>query len=82
MKSAQEILSEVYKLQQDSPTTMPAVDAREGQGIEVKVSKQRARKLDLIELVRTKRDAGRQEVGYSSRPFILCGLPVRRPARP
>jgi hypothetical protein len=26
------------------------------------------------------RDGARQNLGYSSRPFVLCGLPVKRPA--
>lgn len=80
MKSAKEILSELYKIEQVGAKPAPASDATKGQGTEVRISKQRSRKLNLIELVRTKRDAGRQEIGYSSRPFILCGLPVRRPA--
>jgi hypothetical protein len=43
------------------------------------VSKRMRRKLDAIELVRDKRDAGNQEIAYSSRPFILCGIPIHQP---
>src|SRR5215831_4083100 len=43
------------------------------------VSKQRLRQSESIRLVRLKRQSGIQELGYSSRPFVLCGLPVKRP---
>ena len=38
------------------------------------------RKVESIECVRLKRETARQNLGFSSRPFVLCGLPVRRPA--
>jgi hypothetical protein len=38
------------------------------------------RKVESIERVRLKRETARQNLGFSSRPFVLCGLPVRRPA--
>lgn len=44
------------------------------------VSKQKLRRVEAIELVRANREAERQNVGFSSRPFVLCGLPLRRPA--
>src|SRR6185437_11512360 len=31
--------------------------------------------------VRSKREEGKQNVGFSSRPFVLCGLQVRKPPR-
>jgi hypothetical protein len=57
---------------------------RIGEGIdrtrrEPLVSKQRLRQSESIQLVRLKRQSGIQELGYSSRPFVLCGLPVKRP---
>jgi len=30
-------------------------------------------------MVGLRREEGKQNVGFSSRPFVLCGLPVRRP---
>jgi hypothetical protein len=45
------------------------------------VSKRRMRKVESIECVRLNRDNARQNLGFSSRPFVLCGLPVKRPAR-
>jgi len=46
---------------------------------DVVVSKRRMRKVESIECVRLKRETARQNLGFSSRPFVLCGLPVRRP---
>jgi Plasmid encoded RepA protein len=48
-------------------------------GLRLKISRQTLRQLDGIELVRFKRERRKQNLGFSSRPFILCGLPVRRP---
>jgi hypothetical protein len=44
------------------------------------VSKRRMRKVESIECVRLNREGARQNLGFSSRPFVLCGLPVKRPA--
>lgn len=41
------------------------------------ISKRRMRKVDSIECVRRNREAARQNLGFSSRPFVLCGLPVK-----
>jgi hypothetical protein len=43
-------------------------------------SKRRMRKAESIECVRLNREGARQNLGFSSRPFVLCGLPVKRPA--
>lgn len=42
------------------------------------VSKQALRKVRSIECVRLNRESARQNLGYSSRPFVLCGLPIKR----
>src|SRR5690349_18662569 len=44
---------------------------------ELIVSKQNIRRADGIALVRLKREQGIQDLCFSSRPFVLCGLPVR-----
>jgi hypothetical protein len=44
------------------------------------ISKRRMRKVESIECVRLSREGARQNLGFSSRPFVLCGLPVKRPA--
>lgn len=46
---------------------------------ELLISKRRVRKVESIECVRLKRESARQNLGFSSRPFVLCGLPVKRP---
>jgi hypothetical protein len=46
---------------------------------ELIISKQRIRQVEGIELVRNKREQGNQALCFSSRPFVLCGLPVRKP---
>jgi len=43
------------------------------------VSKQKIKKAEGICLVREKRESGTQTLGFTSRPFVLCGLPIRRP---
>ncbi len=45
------------------------------------VSRYRLKQADGIALVRSNRDEGRQSLAFTSRPFILCGLPVRKPPR-
>jgi hypothetical protein len=44
------------------------------------ISKRRMRKVESIECVRLNREGARQNLGFSSRPFVLCGLLVKRPA--
>ena len=43
------------------------------------VSKHKLRQAEGISLVRQKREFGSQRLAFSSRPFVLCGLPIRRP---
>ena len=43
------------------------------------VSKRRLRQVEAIQMVRENREADRQNLGFCARPFVLCGLPVRRP---
>ncbi|MBV8863833.1 MAG: replication initiator protein A [Acidobacteriaceae bacterium] len=46
---------------------------------ELLVSKRKLRQAEIIQLVREKRERETQTLGFSSRPFVLCGLPVKRP---
>ena len=46
---------------------------------ELLVSKQKLHQAEGSCAVRLKHEEGRQNVGFSSRPFVLCGLPVRKP---
>ena len=45
------------------------------------VSKRKLRQAEGITLVRTRRDEQKQSLAFSSRPFVLCGLPVRQPPK-
>lgn len=48
---------------------------------ELIVSKQSLRQADGISLFRTNRDERKQILAFSSRPFVMCGLPVRQPPK-
>lgn len=45
------------------------------------VSKRKLKHIDRCESVCTKRDTGRQNLGFASRPFVLCALPIKRPPK-
>jgi hypothetical protein len=47
--------------------------------LDLVVSKQKLRQAEGSCLVRMKREEKNQTLAFSSRPFVLCGLPVRRP---
>jgi hypothetical protein len=46
---------------------------------ELLVSKRKPRRAEAIQTVREKRETETQNLGFSSRPFVLCGLPVKQP---
>lgn len=43
------------------------------------VSKQKLRQAEAVEMVQANRETGKQSLGFAARPFVLCGLPVKRP---
>jgi hypothetical protein len=45
------------------------------------VSARRDKKIGALASVRDRREADDQDLGYGSRPFLLCNLPVKRPPR-
>ena len=45
---------------------------------DLRVSKRRMRQADAIEMVRCRRASSQQALGFASRPFVLCGLPIKR----
>jgi hypothetical protein len=47
---------------------------------ELVFSKRKLRVAEACCQVRLKREEGNQSLGFSSRPFVLCGLPVKKPA--
>lgn len=42
------------------------------------LSKQKLKQAEQIQLIRQNRDQASQALCFNSRPFVLCGLPVRR----
>jgi hypothetical protein len=48
---------------------------------ELVISKRKLRQEEGILLVRNNRKEGSQVLAFSSRPFVLCGLPVRQPPK-
>jgi hypothetical protein len=45
---------------------------------EFRISKQRLRQPECIDLIRSNRSQGRQRPCFSARPFVLCGFPTRK----
>src|SRR5579875_931926 len=45
------------------------------------ITTRRLKQLETISLIREQRDSGHQELAYNARPFVLCGIPLRRPPR-
>lgn len=43
------------------------------------ITKQAVKKLEAIQMVREQRENGKQVIAYHARPFVLCGLPLRKP---
>jgi Plasmid encoded RepA protein len=44
------------------------------------ISKRKVRQAETIRMVRENRENEKQNLGFSARPFVLCGLPLKRPA--
>ena len=45
------------------------------------ISQHKLKHLESIQLVREQRANGKQELAFNARPFILCGIPLRRPPK-
>src|SRR5262245_20507616 len=61
---------------QAADTTTPASPAKV-----ITISTRRRRQIESMILAREERERGEQQLVYSSRPFVLCGLPVKRPQK-
>lgn len=48
-------------------------------GIDLSLSRQKHRRLESIEVVRSEREEDRTALAFHSRPFVMCGMPIRRP---
>jgi hypothetical protein len=45
---------------------------------ECKISRQKLCQAEAVSMVRSRREMQDQNPGFASRPFVLCGLPVKR----
>ena len=43
------------------------------------ITKHCLKRLEAVVLVREQRENGKQDLAYNARPFVLCGIPLRRP---
>jgi Plasmid encoded RepA protein len=48
---------------------------------QIGISKRTLKRLAAIQLVLEQRQNRKQEISYNARPFVLCGLPLRRPPK-
>ena len=48
---------------------------------ELRISKRKLRQAESVQLVRMNRESATPNLGFASRPFVLCGLPIKRPLR-
>jgi len=44
------------------------------------ITKRRMKQVESVLLVREQRESQRQKLAFQARPFVLCGLPLRRPS--
>src|SRR5689334_22237218 len=65
----------------NSPNLVRASDTLRQIAGDFVISKQKLKQAEGVELIRMKREQGEQTLGFSSRPFVLCGLPIRRPPK-
>ncbi len=47
----------------------------------LRISKRKLRQAESVQLVRVNRESATPNLGFASRPFVLCGLPIKRPLR-
>src|SRR3954447_11200131 len=69
------------KIVRDRPGLESAGSILQDRFFELHVSMRGLRQAESIQLVRDRRNAANQQLGFASRPFVLCGLPVRCPPR-
>ena len=43
------------------------------------ITKRRLKQLEAVQLIREQREKRTQDLAFHTRPFVLCGLPLRRP---
>ncbi len=46
---------------------------------QIGITKQAVKNLEAIQMVREQREKRKQAIAFHARPFVLCGLPLRKP---
>lgn len=76
--AAQDKLPGAHFPQSTKGSTLPSVDSVLPQ---IHITKHRLKQLEAITLIREQRNNGNQALAYNARPFVLCGIPLRRPCQ-
>jgi hypothetical protein len=61
--------------------SLPSISSLRAALRSVRFSRFRLRQLEAVTLIRQERENGKQQLAYNARPFVLCGIPLRRPPR-
>jgi hypothetical protein len=72
-------LATIQSISHANPGLEPAGSIIDRIGLTPSAGTRRFGKAETIECVRMRRQSARQIIGFSSRPFVLCGLPVKCP---
>jgi hypothetical protein len=66
---------------QDGRLAFPEPAFRSGRSVlpGIGITRRRAKRIETVQLIREQRRQRSQELAFNTRPFILCGLPLRRP---
>jgi hypothetical protein len=71
----------VQPLHEKSNGLLSTADCLQRAATVLSVSKRRLKQLDTIQLIREQRESRKQPLAFHTRPFVLCGLPLRRPPK-
>lgn len=71
----------ITEIEQRSSSLEPVRSIARSLPNELLISKQKLRQAEAIQLVRVNRENRNQNLGFASRPFVLCGLPIKRPQK-
>lgn len=77
MKAAKDVIADIPQLELLRSVAEPAMSIAPPAA--KRVSKRMDRRIERVLAVREDREQDNQRVGYLARPFILCGLPFKKP---
>lgn len=73
-QSAAEIASSVALSNSHGSPSLPSVP-------KLSISRRALKRVEKVCLIHDQRESGRQDLAFNARPFVLCGIPLRRPPR-